>query len=598
MDPGALGIVAIPVPETNKFTGAVGWLPMGVTLHPGDRFVVTVSGYVKTKKNPEFQCCFNEPIPEQYLGAFGPAGVPHIRFPTVRNLLVQVLLAQHQGFPAFGLPLKPDQPGSGGPRTLSTDTITATFGGTLHVSRSGLPGEVGCGSHPDTPGCRVPGGGFKVFYHAGMYQMSGSQLAWVTVIKPGTPDLKLTASKIKVRPGELVQFRAEPDQPAEMQIVQWLWQPLAEEGEAIRPPVAPPCDASSPTCNAPVNETGMMWVGGFVNGVLRVAGVEVVADGTQPDPLTLEIVQVQTQLSHGSFTSHAGENRIQLTAEVSDPSRAADVQWEVVDNPDDRVPSGAPSKPANGLQATLTITSPGQPSLRGTARWIALAHAEPGELDQKALSFRIRAFVEEPEGRVYSEPRTITQDPRDALRQEYIDFNQPDERYPTRQEVLPPLTDGDFFTVPELLGESDYATHEIPLGRLTRTLFDQLDAMRRIYGARIDVNAGYRNPLHNTVHLRLGRNPPVNASLTSNHMYGYAADLFTGRERERFYALSRAGARVGACMEPDAEYFPAALRGTPGYTSLVYNWDHVHVDWDPHLECPAHWVQWASTLLP
>lgn len=302
----------------------------------------------------------------------------------------------------------------------------------------------------------------------------------------------------------------------------------------------------------------------------------------QGDPL--RIVEVEAALPDSSFTTRDGENVVRLRAAVSDPDRSADVQWRVEDFDGDQVDSGAPTPPEAGASTTLVIDPDlGDPHIRGTPRWRAVPH--PGAMDEKRLTYRIRAYYvdQTPEGpdTTWSQAVVLRQHDADVLRQEYIDFTLP---VPDRG-VLIGHAPTRHFGLGELLRRSDYIDLEI--GWLERSMKDGLDATRDHFGGPLATSSVYRNPVHNSWHLG-----GTQGAQRSSHMFGNAADLPTGGDEDRFYAIARAANLASGCLAPPQEWL---TRNQIRASYSIRNWSHVHADWSAG--CPATWSQWAADEL-
>jgi hypothetical protein len=324
------------------------------------------------------------------------------------------------------------------------------------------------------------------------------------------------------------------------------------------------------------------------------------------------MLDAEYPLPDSSFTTQDRENLITLHARTSKPARDADIQWEVMDNPDDFVDSRVLHATASGPEVPLQIVPlDPAPTDSGTPRWWA-THSCPSPysrdycranhdgvaLDHKAISYKVVAYVMEKGERISTDTLVITQSAVDVLRQEYVDFNKP--TIPNAADLRHPAH-STHFSVYQLIGSSDYyrirrtgplvrnAVSD-SLGWIGQQLRTGLENVRTYSGTELTITAGYRNPLHNWVHV--GKDQQYAASLTSNHVYGYAADIAANNDRDRFYALSRAGLRAGACMEPPTEYVdPVTHR-----RGLVRDFDHAHVDFMPNYHCPDNWQRFADSL--
>lgn len=89
---------------------------------------------------------------------------------------------------------------------------------------------------------------------------------------------------------------------------------------------------------------------------------------------------------------------------------------------------------------------------------------------------------------------------------------------------------------------------------LTQELLNGLEATRANYGNPIYVNSAYRTPDNNAAE---------GGAQCSRHMYGFAADLWTGSDCDTWNRLAAAANQAGAWIEP---------------ISLSRS-HHVHADW-------------------
>lgn len=645
---GELGPVPIRVPKTNRDLGAVPWYGTGLRIPAYSSFVVKVDGSVRVDPNPAVACYGSEHLPPYGAeGSYGPLGISYysqlvvgIGFQYVRNGAT--------GWVYGGIH------GDGG-SSASSDTSFTDKELELWVMRSGLYGEIGgmfdCPpaglyslSGEQTASVTILDGvlldvnpkvalvkkGTKVEFRASASDgtpitqanwvfmpastgvpagICGGNPCAVTAEESGTirvsRELKgltrsakaairiystftLAASEAEVNAGDAVIFTpmvdGEPGSAA-----RWEWR------DNLGNVVENPCyQIVGGKCEYNPEHAGTMWAFVSTEEGSEKATASVAVRGNDDPPLTVRIVSATYPRPHESFTTAAGENVIQLVAEASDPTRNGEIKWEVEDDPDDRVESLLPATPRDGPSTTLTILGDAA-SDTGTPRWRALQDVEPGELDQKKLKYRVRAFVSDKGAPVYSEWKIVEQSIYDVIRQEYIDFAQPSIRWPTEMALGNPYSSPNFGAA-ELIATSDFSRYG--LGWVAEELTLGLEQVRTNYDNKpIGVTAGYRDPVHNWVHVHLHQGK--DASKTSNHMYGYAADLSTGdasdmaRRQAVFEALATAAAPTGACIEPPKDYF---IRGELRH-GIVKNWDHVHVDWTPQGKCVPGWREYAASLI-
>jgi len=239
------------------------------------------------------------------------------------------------------------------------------------------------------------------------------------------------------------------------------------------------------------------------------------------------------------------------------PEGGAGVEWEISPPPGFAVPETAVMR---GPELRVQLTRAG-----GNPKGLGAP---------LSVSVRARAEVG---GQAVGGQATLTQDLADRLRQEYVDL---ERRYvPARSELL----DRQAFT--RLYGKRYPAitfdrlnfsrqpgTQErYPYILISPRLVDTLQRTERLYGRRLEIASGFRNPVWQVVvHSVVGE---------SHHQYGRAADLHVpvnsspprdGRriatERDWLYLASAALRGGGVWIEPMLECHP----NTAGC--------HVHVD--------------------
>lgn len=638
---GTLGPIPIPIPETNYGSGAVGWMGTGMTIPAYTAFIVEVVGNVNLEPNPKVAECWPDHLPPYgEEGSYGPLGRGSqlsvgIGFQYVRNGAL--------GWIYGGI-------GGDGGSTAHSDTAFVDRDVEVFVSRSGLFHEIGgmvnCppqgfylmkgqqlisvtmldGIGLDiSPKVAIVKRGTNVTFTASAsdgspitaaswlfvptreappFGVCGPNPCPITVTESGElrvwkelrgrmrsvkaavrvySSFALTASESAVNEGDAVIFTPMIDGEPGL-AARWLWR--GTTGATV----VDPCGGATGKCLFTPPYTGTMWAYTASGGGDSASAPVTVKRADDDRPLTITMLFPDYPLPDKSFTTIPGENVVELNAETSDPSRDGEIRWEVVDDVNDHVESGQPATPDGGPKTAVTIPQGERPSREGTARWLALQGHHPGTLDRKALRYRVRAYVDDKGKRIFSDSIFLTQNVVDVLRQEYVDFAQPRVRWPSRDVLRAPSGSANFPTA-KLIEAGDFAS--FGLGWVAQPLIDGLEETRMYYHQTPKINAGYRDPAHNWVHVGLDQG--YRASPTSNHMYGYAADLFTNRDPAIFYDLSRAGARAGACMEPPEKFFTDQQRAVPH--SVVRNWDHAHVDWDPMIVCPAKWVEFRNTMI-
>lgn len=298
----------------------------------------------------------------------------------------------------------------------------------------------------------------------------------------------------------------------------------------------------------------------IISPVMRVEGKKEV-----------RIVEVSLPLPDSSFTTLAGENKIRLRAEVSDPAWASRVQWKVVDDPADRVTSPPVSAPA-GLSTTATIGRVSNP----VGRWPG---EHPGPMDRKALRYQVRAFHVTSNGdTTWSAPVTLRQHETDVIRQEYVDYG---------KKVVPRRGDFGIYRTTNF-SERELNPGDYPVFLSTPAQRERVEVIRRMAKEYLEeagysfkgltLNSGFRNPVHHHKHEKA-------KSLESEHLYGNAVDVRIwnlGPTRKEMFDQFRWIAKhedVDACYEPEKVVRDA------GNGELT----HAHFDWREERPCPKTW---------
>ncbi|MCC2668331.1 MAG: Carboxypeptidase regulatory-like domain [Armatimonadetes bacterium] len=239
------------------------------------------------------------------------------------------------------------------------------------------------------------------------------------------------------------------------------------------------------------------------------------------------------------------------------PELDAQVEWDVLPPAGFQVPDGA--------------------TLRGPKLVVRLQRPD-GNLNGmgEPLSFTVRARVAA-EGRTHVRTLTVQQDPRDRLRQEYVDLER--AYVPARSELLdeeqfkraygkkhPRVTFAEL-NWSRIPGRED----RYPVILAAEELVRALSAAEVAYGRELQVSSGFRNPV---------RQVEVHGSVAeSHHQYGRAADLYVAPDSAqpktgRNYASEGDWLRLAA----------ATMRGGGGWVEPMLachvNTDgcHVHVD--------------------
>jgi hypothetical protein len=312
----------------------------------------------------------------------------------------------------------------------------------------------------------------------------------------------------------------------------------------------------------------------LIAGVLAVASLgcngSTEPPGDDVDSVSFVSVDVETDGPDRSFTTPF-EALVRLRAELSPPDAPVEVEWVVVDEPTDRVPTPAPQTPLVGAETFFLVPRP------AASRWDTVPH--PGELDQKSLSLRINARVVVEGDTVMSDPQAVTQDEIDTVKQEYVDLGR--QRFPGRNVFGTPSSE--HFKSSDLNPTGDYRVYWSE-GRMLGGLEALLAVIEERFQTaglpfeRLTLTSVFRNPVHHAIHAGL-------TTRESQHQYGLAADLRIWDQavtREEFFAELRDAAKsdaVGACFEPEE-----LIRGgsSDGQTLT-----HAHVDWRD--TCPIGW---------
>jgi hypothetical protein len=323
----------------------------------------------------------------------------------------------------------------------------------------------------------------------------------------------------------------------------------------------------------PVRAVTDLWtiaLGAIVVSTATACGEEPGVAGPEPKSVSGVSVQVETLGPEGSFTTPR-EAFVRLLATVVPADVPVTVDWTVIDDPADKVPTPAPTEDLQGSRAWFLIARP------NPSRWAAVPH--PGRLDEKSLALRIWARAAGPSDTVASEVQTIRQDEIDTVRQEYSDLAR--KRFPGRAVWGRPSTR--HFKPADLNPTGDYTIYWADEKMLVG-----LEALQGIIAARFQaaglafdrlvLTSVFRNPVHHSLHAGL-------RTTESPHQYGLAADIRIwgyGVTREEFFAELREAAKtaeVAACFEPE----DLIRRGSADGQTLT----HAHVDW--RKPCPTGW---------
>jgi hypothetical protein len=226
----------------------------------------------------------------------------------------------------------------------------------------------------------------------------------------------------------------------------------------------------------------------------------------------------------GSFIAEGSERELTFSA-VTNPSDAGqDMTWEVVDDPNDVVPSIPPTEitPPSGPNVVATVPD------QNAGRWSTITHDDT-ELEKKSLSFLVTGILHTAQGEVRSTERTVRQDEMDTMREEYVELKS--RRIPARSEIesRPSVEFG--------LNTGDYSVAVVNHGFETT-----LEQLHTVWQPRPwQINTIFRSPVHNLRHLKQGEDSDPD----SWHQFGCAADLqtFPGKP-DRFTEPGRTHARA------------------------------------------------------
>ncbi|MBI2407608.1 MAG: hypothetical protein HYV19_04830 [Gemmatimonadetes bacterium] len=286
-------------------------------------------------------------------------------------------------------------------------------------------------------------------------------------------------------------------------------------------------------------------------------------------PPTIRISSAGGPNPNGSFLVRSPEDRIRLEAEVTPASLAPLVMWEVVDDPGDQVSSIPPGAVANGARSEFDVPAANIKRSRWPSK---LTDALPlsDKLALKSLAFRITAKVSYRGSEIRSTPVVVKQDEIDTIREEYVEFGQ--------RSVISRAELGQRGDARRNSG-ADYSSWAATDRLLSKMPTMQALALQQLR-QEIVVTSGYRNPVHQLVHIEA-------TAVNSPHLSGAATDwrILTGRPQgfsaqQYFDAIKRLtfDPRVNGCFEP---------AGTIIAQSHTHSLDHAHTDWPAR--CSPGW---------
>lgn len=241
----------------------------------------------------------------------------------------------------------------------------------------------------------------------------------------------------------------------------------------------------------------------------------------------------------------------------------------MADDPGNQVSAIPPDAVAAGASSSFVVPEANLRQSRWPGRLTdALSLAD--KLALKSLAFRVTATVRYRDGEIRSAPVVVRQDELDTIRQEYVEFGQ--------RSVIARADLGRRGDERRNAG-ADYASWAAADRLLSKMPVMQALAKEQ-FGQEIFVTSGYRNPVHQLVHIRA-------RAVNSPHLTGAATDwrILTGRPQgftvqQYFDALKRLtfDTRVNGCFEPA----PTIIDQSPTRTL-----DHAHTDWP--VRCSAGW---------
>jgi hypothetical protein len=259
----------------------------------------------------------------------------------------------------------------------------------------------------------------------------------------------------------------------------------------------------------------------------------------------------------GSFTTLPGERTIRLRAEVGAPPDAGWIRWEFAPPPGADVRPALPPGLAFGPDATTDMPA------QSASRW-RLPHGAP--LSARALAVQVTAALPDlPDQPGLRDSTVVRQREVDVLRQEYVDFGL---SVPTAAEVRAPA---------DVAGTTRFSWAQLNQGDynaavLTPRLLAGLNAMDALSGRTLVPTSVFRNPAHHRFHIRVSGG--FATAQKSQHQYGTAVDVSTGRDLRTWHRLYSWAKQLGACAEP----------------LEIATVNHVHADWRPEApDCPKGW---------
>ncbi len=213
---------------------------------------------------------------------------------------------------------------------------------------------------------------------------------------------------------------------------------------------------------------------------------------------------------------------IEVYASTGSRNMDDQIDWTMVDNPDDEINSGDPIPPTNPQEGTsvmtYTFSSSTVPPVRVNGR-------------TKPLSYQIIASIVS--GREFNDKIIITQDNRDTLRQEYIDIigtrPGPDRESPPDRTVLDQQTSATYPCLVNRFGTADGCTRDHDICEhhewwMASGIIQHADDLDQAYAGALNVTSGYRCPARNMVF--------AGAADLSRHQWGMALDYIAANNQE------------------------------------------------------------------
>lgn len=325
-------------------------------------------------------------------------------------------------------------------------------------------------------------------------------------------------------------------------------------------------------------DAGSFLVSARVNGIPVSASARVQAlPPTTRKPI--EIVRAAGPNPDGSFTTLEDERNIALEAVVVQEYARARIGWVISDDTTD------------GVDSPHVVAGTGLKTFAGVGSRPRLVHpAHPAQLDQVGYRYVVRAFIDLGGERIYSDPVVLQQSVVDAIRQQYVEFDDWTSMIPAPDSFTHrvPSVRGIYRRSPKSetgLGEFCITGTSTCTTLLSSRLASFLSWLEEEWTRDLTATSIFRDPLHHHRHLD---SPQRN---DSPHKYGTAIDYDAPGDdhatAQKLYwsALRNTGLRYphGVCAET------WYLKRRDG--SLQWAGDHVHFDrrYPRQSPCLATW---------